>query len=135
MTAGFPVAVRAPVQACGSLRRLTSRFSVFGYGPLNSAKGFRKILANVIFPAPSAAYVASVFFPLAALLALATEFAVFAYFQRKVLSKWRLLGVVVGVNVFSWLVGVALSFFGPSGIAPELVGAGNPAHILTQGPH
>ncbi len=45
------------------------------------------ILANIIFPAPCAAYVASIFFPLAAVLALATEFAVFASFQRSSLTK------------------------------------------------
>jgi hypothetical protein len=93
------------------------------------------ILANVIFPAPSAVYVAGIFFPLATLLALATEFAVFAYFQRNVLSKWRLLGVVICTNLFSWLVGVAFSLFLPSGLVPELVNADGPVYILTQGPH
>ncbi len=83
------------------------------------------ILANVSFPAPTAAYVASVFFPLAALLALATELAVFAYFQRGVVSRSSLLGVVVGVSLISWLVGVVLSLFLPSGLVPQLVDAGD----------
>jgi len=94
------------------------------------------ILANVIFPAPSAAYFVNFFFPLSAVLALATEFAVFAYFQHGVISKSRLLGVVVGVNLFSWFVGIVLSSFLPSGLVPKLVGEGeHQAHIITQGPH
>ena len=93
------------------------------------------ILANVIFPAPSAAYIVNLFFPLSAVLALATEFGVFAYFQRGVMSKSRLLSVVVSVNLFSWLVGIVLSFFLPSGLVPKLVGEGeHQAHIITQGP-
>jgi hypothetical protein len=47
------------------------------------------ILANVIFPAPSAVYVATIFFPLAAVLAIVTELSVFAYFQKGVLSRWE----------------------------------------------
>ena len=94
------------------------------------------VLANVIFPAPSAAYIVNLFFPLSAVLALATEFAVFVYFQRGVMSKGRLLGVVVGVNLFSWFVGVALSLFLPSGLVPKLVGEGaHQGYIVTQGPH
>jgi hypothetical protein len=70
------------------------------------------------------------------LLALAAEFAIFAYFQRGVLPKWRLLGVVVGVNLFSWLVGVILSLFLPSGLVPKLVSVGDhDVEVLTQGPH
>jgi hypothetical protein len=93
------------------------------------------ILANVIFPAPTAAYVASVFFPIAAVLALTTEFAVYCWFQRGVLSSWRLLGVVIVVNLFSWIVGIALSLLLPSGLVPKLVDAGEPVYILTQGSH
>jgi hypothetical protein len=74
------------------------------------------LLANVIFPAPMVAYLVSLIIPLSAVLALATEFAVFVYFQRGVMSKWRLLGIVVGVNLFSWFCGIVLS-----GIVPELI--------------
>ncbi len=94
------------------------------------------MLANIIFPAPSAAYLVNLFFPLSAALALATEFGVFAYFQRGVMSKSGLLGVVVGVNLFSWFVGILLSFLLPNGLVPKLVGAGeHQVHIFTQGPH
>ncbi len=47
----------------------------------------------------------------------------------------RLLAVVIGVNLFSWLVGVLFSLILPSGLVPELVDAPAPAYILTQGPH
>jgi hypothetical protein len=94
------------------------------------------LLANVIFPAPSAAYFATIFFPLAGVLALTTEFAVFARFQRGVMSRFRILGVVVVVNLFSWSVGLALSFFLPSGLVPKLADAGDrQVSIITQGPH
>ena len=59
------------------------------------------ILADVIFPAPSAAYVASIFFPVAALVTLATELAVFAYFQRGIFSRRRIVGVVTCINMCS----------------------------------
>jgi hypothetical protein len=94
------------------------------------------LLANVIFPAPSAAYLATVFFPIAGVLALAAEFAVFAHFRRGVMSRWRLLAVVVGVNLMSWFAGLVLSFFLPSGLVPQLADAGDRwIPIPTQGPH
>jgi hypothetical protein len=93
------------------------------------------ILANVIFPAPSAVYVATIFFPLAAVLAIVTELSVFAYFQKGVLSRWHLFGVVLGVNLFSWIVGVVFSLFLPSGLVPELVDARNSTQIITTGPY
>jgi hypothetical protein len=93
------------------------------------------ILANVIFPAPTAAYIACLFFPVAALLALATEFAVFVAFQRGLSSRFRLLVVVVGVNLLSWIVGLMFSCFLPTGLVPQLVSAGDHDFaILTQGP-
>jgi hypothetical protein len=96
----------------------------------------KMLLANVIFPAPSAAYVATIFFPLSGVLALAAEFAVFAHFQCGVMSRFRILGLVVGVNLVSWLVGLVLSFFLPSGLVPKLADAGDRRnYITTQGPH
>jgi hypothetical protein len=93
-------------------------------------------LADVIFPAPSAAYFVNLFFPLSAVLALTAEFAVFVYFQRGVMSKPRLLFVVVGVNLFSWLVGIVLSGFLPSGLVPRLVGEGeHQGYVVAAGPH
>jgi hypothetical protein len=94
------------------------------------------LLANVIFPAPSAVYAATLFFPLSGVLALATEFAVFAYFQRGVISQFRILGVVIGVNLLSWFAGFVLSFFLPSGLVPQLTGEGDhQIGIITMGPN
>jgi len=94
------------------------------------------MFADVIFPAPSAAYIANLFVPLSAILALATEFAVYVRFQRGIISLWRLFGIVLGVNIFSWVVGLFLSFLLPSFLVPKLVG--DSAHrftTITPGPY
>jgi hypothetical protein len=94
------------------------------------------MLADVIFPAPSAAYVANLFIPLSAILALGTEYAVYIYFQRGLTSLGRLFAIVAGVNVFSWLIGLFLSSFLPGGLAPKLVGQGEHQFTTIQpGPH
>jgi hypothetical protein len=94
------------------------------------------ILANVIFPAPCAAYVASLFFPLSAILALAAECAIFIYFQRGMVSHSRVIGIVVAINLFSWVVGIALSTLLPTGLVPQLVGDGeHQSQIITTGPN
>ena len=87
------------------------------------------MFADVIFPAPSAAYIVSLFMPLSAILALATEFAVYVRFQRGIISLGRLFGIVLGVNIFSWIVGLFLSFLLPSFLVPKL--AGDSAHRFT----
>lgn len=93
------------------------------------------LLADVIFPAPSAAYVASLFFPLAGVLALAAELAVFFSFQRGVTSWLRILGAVMGVNLMSWIVGIAFSFVLPSGIVPRLAYDNHgPIYVADLGP-
>src|ERR1700704_1386730 len=94
------------------------------------------MLADIIFPAPSAAYVSSWFIPLSAILGLATEFGVYAYFQRRVIAFWRLFGIVIAVNVFSWMVGLFLSFLLPSFLVPQLRGDGEHRFTtITPGPH
>src|SRR3954471_17036773 len=67
------------------------------------------MLADVIFPAPSAAYVANLFIPASAVLAVLSEIAVFRAFQRSRMSLLRLSLVVVGINIFSWVIGILLS--------------------------
>ena len=94
------------------------------------------MLANIIFPAPSAVYVTSLFIPVSAILALAAEFAVYGYFQRGAIRLWRVFGVVLGVNILSWLIGLLLSLLFPSFLVPQLRGEG--AHQFTtigQGPY
>jgi hypothetical protein len=53
----------------------------------NSPVSIHMTLAHISFPTPSAAYFANLFSPVSTLLALATEFAILAYFQRGVSSK------------------------------------------------
>lgn len=103
--------------------------------PMLVGEGKMPSLANIIFPAPSAVYFAHLFYPLAAILALASEFAVFVYFQRGVMSKSNIVGVVVLVNIFSWLVGIILSALLPSGLVPKLMGDSNHHfYTVTQSP-
>ena len=98
--------------------------------------GAEPMLADIIFPAPSAAYVSSFFIPLSAILGLATEFGVYLYFQRGFIALWRLFGIVIAVNVFSWIVGLFLSFLLPSFLVPQLRGDGEHRFTtITQGPH
>ena len=94
------------------------------------------MVADIIFPAPSAAYVSSWFIPLSAILGLGIEFSVYAYFQRGLLALWRLLSVVIAVNVFSWVVGLLLSFLLPSFLVPQLRGEGEHQFTtIAPGPH
>jgi hypothetical protein len=94
------------------------------------------MLGDIIFPAPSAAYVSSWFIPLSAILGLAMEFTVYVHFQRGVIALWRLLGIVIAVNLFSWIVGLFLSFLLPSFLVPQLRGEGEHRFTtVTQGPH
>ena len=83
------------------------------------------MIADVVFPAPSAAYFLNLFFPLSAIAALATELGVYVYFQRGRVSFPKLFGVVLGVNIYSWLVGVLVSTLIP-GLIPQLSGVGLP---------
>ena len=94
------------------------------------------MLADIIFPAPSAAYVSSWFIPLSAILGLSTEFGVFSYFQRGIIALRRHLGIVIGVNLFSWVAGLFLSFLLPSFLVPQLRAEGEHRFTtITQGPH
>ena len=78
------------------------------------------MLADVVFPAAAGVYVANIFVPLSLVMAMATEYSVYVYFQRGIISLWRLLFIVLGVNVFSWLVGAFLSGLIPDRFVPHL---------------
>lgn len=94
------------------------------------------MIADIIFPAPSAAYVSSWFIPVSAILGLGTELTVYAYFQRGIISLLRLFGVVIAVNVFSWVVGLLLSFLLPSFLVPQLKRFGEHEFTtIAPGPH
>ena len=94
------------------------------------------MLANVIFPAPSSAYVISFFLPFCAVIALLTEFAIFWRFYRHLISAGKLFGLVLAANLFSWIVGILSSFVLPSGLIPVMFGP--PEHqfqSIGRGPH
>jgi hypothetical protein len=94
------------------------------------------MIADIIFPAPSAAYVSSWFIPLSVVLAMGTEFAVYIYYQRSRIRLWRLFFIVIGTNIFSWIIGLLLSFFLPSFLVPKLVGdAKHQFTTIAPGPH
>jgi hypothetical protein len=81
------------------------------------------MFADVVFPRAAAAYVVSMFVPLSVVLALATEYGVYIFFQRGIISLWRLFAIVLGVNIFSWLVGGFLSCMIPDQFVPQLPAA------------
>jgi hypothetical protein len=85
------------------------------------------VFANVIFPAFSGAYVTQVFFPLLIAAALLTESVVFKTLNREV-KLLPVLGLVVGANLISSIVGIFLTSFLPSGLIKGENG------ILTSGP-
>ena len=92
----------------------------------------RAFFCNVIFPAPSAVYVSTFFVPLATLFALVTEFFVFNRTQGGVTSNGKLVFVVIVLNVFSWVVGLLIFGFSPSGLVPTLTSTG--VSIFQAGP-
>jgi hypothetical protein len=88
------------------------------------------MLANIIFPAPSSAYLVSLFLPLSGLLALGSEWAIYALFSTR--RPALLLVPTIGANVFSWVVGLLFSGLLPSGLVPRLIEPG--VEIIDQGP-
>ena len=87
------------------------------------------VLGNILFPAPSYAYWASFFWPVAGLLALVTEVGVFVAFNRTV-PFGRLGILVLSANVFSWISGLILGSyflwrFIPSGFTATGSGSGH----------
>ena len=80
------------------------------------------MFANIIFPAPSAAYLAGIFFPLAAIASLAVEIFALRHFQKGLVSAERTVVTVICANTVSWWAGIAMSGLLPSGMVPTLVG-------------
>jgi hypothetical protein len=71
--------------------------------------------ANVIFPAFATPYLAPIFFPLSILAVLLTEGAVYKLLCRS-LGLGTIAVLVICVNAISWLAGVLLANFLPSGL-------------------
>jgi hypothetical protein len=98
--------------------------------------GTPELLADVIFPAPSAAYVVGFFLPIAVVLAMAAEIVVYLWLERQSTGVAKLPGVVILINIFSWVAGMLLSFCLPTFLVPQMVGTGQNAFwTLGPGPH
>ncbi|HTY88583.1 MAG TPA: hypothetical protein VMB80_14040 [Candidatus Acidoferrum sp.] len=81
------------------------------------------MFADVIFPRVLGVYFESALFLPFAFMVLAIEFAVYIYFQRHLRSYTRLFFIVLGVNIYSWLIGIFLAALIPDRLVPQLPGA------------
>jgi Ca2+/Na+ antiporter len=90
------------------------------------------ILANVIFPAFTAPYFSPLLFPVAGIAAIVTEFMCYRRFSSH--PERPSFGDIIGANLVSWLAGIVIGFFLPSGLVHKAVSSGS-GRILTQGPH
>ena len=88
-------------------------------------------LADVIFPAFSAPYFAPIFFPVAGIAAIGTEWLCYRLLSKQM--NRPTLWDVIFVNLVSWLVGIILSFFLPSGLISKPIRGGH--SVAVQGPH
>jgi hypothetical protein len=103
--------------------------------PLQSNGAERmNLIADVIFPAFSAPYVAPMLFPVAGISAIVVGVLVFWLLNRH-LDVGKIIAVVVLANLISGIFGFFLSAILPSGLVPQVVGAGaNQARIIQPGP-
>ena len=93
------------------------------------------LLSDVIFPAPSAAYFVNLWIPFSLIFAMAAVFGVYVYYQRGIMPLWKLLGLVLGVNVISWIIGLLSTFLFPSFLVPHLVNGPGHVSIIEPGPY
>jgi len=92
-------------------------------------------IANVIFPAFSAPYVSALLFPVAGISVLIAECVIFKLTNRN-LTWWKIIALVLGMNIFSTIIGFIISAFLPDGLEPKLVGSGeHEVWISQQGEH
>lgn len=90
-----------------------------------------QIIANVIFPAFTAPYFSPLLFPVAGIAAVVTEF--FCYRRFSSHPERPTIGDIIGANLVSWLAGMVIAWFLPSGLIQKSVPSGS-GHITTQGP-
>jgi uncharacterized membrane protein YbhN (UPF0104 family) len=91
-------------------------------------------LANIIFPAPATFYVIGLLMPLTIVAALGVEWFVFCMREKDAASPPKLLLIVIVANFWSWLLGMLLTWFMPSGLVPQAISEGKRS-IITQGPN
>jgi len=89
------------------------------------------MVADIIFPAFAGAYIISIFLLPVTLLAIASEVVVFRIRESQVPLGQTVLLVVVA-NVVSWLVGIAATWYLPSGLIPTVLPNG--ITTVEQGP-
>jgi hypothetical protein len=94
------------------------------------------LLADVIFPAFQAPYVASLLLPVAGISAIVVEIVVFWLLNRHV-GVGKIVVLVVAANLVSGLVGFFLAAVLPSGLVPRVVGSvnGRPFRSSQPGPY
>lgn len=92
-------------------------------------------LANIIFPAFSAPYYSQLLFPIAGIAAILMEVLIFRK-RYASLSVFKVVIFALTANIVSWIAGIGLSHFLPSGLVPKMVPAGDrDVSILTTGPN
>lgn len=80
-------------------------------------------VADVIFPAFYAPYVAQIFLPFAAIAALASEVFFYRWWSKEK-HVARLVAVVLVANVVSSIAGIVIAVFLPTGYNPAFVSHG-----------
>ena len=91
------------------------------------------MLADVIFPAFSTPYISPFLFPVAGIAAVGTEYFCYRHFSND--SERPNLGDIILANCTSWLAGIIISFFLPSGLIEKAL-PHDPNHsVLAASPH
>lgn len=80
-------------------------------------------IANVIIPAFTVPYAAALLFPVAGISVLIAECTVFKLTNRH-MTWWKTFALVLGINIFSTVIGFIISAFLPDGLEPKLMGSG-----------
>jgi hypothetical protein len=91
-------------------------------------------IADVIFPAFYTPYVAQLFFPLAAIMALCTE-AIFYKWWSKDARAGRIIVMVLVVNIASSAAGMLIASYLPTGYNPAFQSARTGSWMVQAGMH
>lgn len=81
-------------------------------------------IADVIFPAFYTPYVAQIFFPLSAIMALCAEVIFYGWWSKDA-SVGRIILMVIVVNAVSSAVGMVVAFYLPTGYNPAFRSGGH----------
>lgn len=110
-----------------------SRLGIGGIYSLEQIARMVPIIADVIFPAFSTPYFSPLFFPVAGIAAIGTEWFCYRRFSSN--EDHPSLGEIILANLASWLAGIIISCCLPSGLIQKpSPGGGGHTHIAA-GPH